>query len=229
MNRPTHIFFDVNETLIDITPLRQRVAQRLGGGAGQGDRWFNGLIEYSLAETLVGEPADFSTIAAAVLAMQVAENGGSLTFEESQGIVTDGLEQSNPFADVRPGLEKLDDDGFTLVALTNSGEDGLRERLENASIAQYFDWALSVQPSGAYKPDRRCYEYGLSEAGANAASSMMVACHPWDLMGAQAAGMQTAFVERPGKAWYPLADEPTLTVADVEQLAQRLNEIKDRA
>ncbi len=229
MDSPTHLFFDVNETLIDIAPLRQSVAERLGGGAGQADRWFNGLIEHSLAETLVGQPAGFSMIAAAVLAMQVAEDGGSLALEEAKQIVKEGLQRSNAFADAAPGLQKLQDAGFTLVALTNSGEDGLQERLENAGIAQYFDRALSVQPAGAYKPARRSYEHGLSEAGAKAGSSMMVACHPWDLIGAQAAGMQTAFVERPGKAWYPLAEAPTITVADIEELARRLSEQKDKA
>jgi len=229
MDSPTHIFFDVNETLIDIAPLRRSVADQLGGGAGQADRWFNGLIEHSLAATLVGDPAGFSDIAAAVLAMQVAEDGGVLAMDEAKRIVKDGLQRSDAFADAAPGLKKLKSAGFTLVALTNSGEDGLQERLENASIAQYFDRALSVQPAGAYKPDRRCYEHGLSEVGSDAGSSMMVACHPWDLIGAQAAGMQTGFVARPGKAWYPLANVPTLTVADIEELAQRLSDEKDSA
>lgn len=33
---------------------------------------------------------------------------------------------------------------------------------------------------------------------------MMVAAHGWDVSGAKAAGMQTMFVERPGKMMYPL-------------------------
>ena len=222
MTRPSHIFFDVNETLIDIAPLRESVAERLGGGAGQADRWFNGLIEYSLAETLVGEPSGFSDIAAAVLAMQVAENGGALDLDEAKQVVKDGLAQLSAYADVASGLEKLKEAGFVLVALTNSGDDGLEKRLEDAGIGRYFNRALSVQPAGAYKPDRRCYDYGLSELDVAADSSMMVACHPWDLIGARAAGMQTAFVERPGQAWYPLAEPASLTVADIGMLADRL-------
>ncbi len=177
---PSHIFFDVNETLIDIAPLRSAVAERLGGGEGQADRWFNGLIEYSLAETLAGEASEFADIAAAVLAMQVAENGGSIALDDAKAIVSD----------------------------------------------EFFDHALSVQPSGGYKPDRRCYEYGLSETGASADRALMVACHPWDLIGAQAAGWQTAFVARPGKAWYPLADEAEFVVDDIEDLARHILEAR---
>ena len=113
-----------------------------------------------------------------------------------------------------------------MVALTNSGGDGLQERLEKAGIGEFFDHALSVQPSGGYKPDRRCYEYGLSETGASADRALMVACHPWDLIGAQAAGWQTAFVARPGKAWYPLADEAEFVVDDIEDLARHILEAR---
>ena len=223
---PSHIFFDVNETLIDIAPLRCAVAARLGGGEGQADRWFNGLIEYSLAETLAGAASEFADIAAAVLAMQVAENGGSLALDDAKAIVSDGLGQSEAYRDVPAGLSRLKDAGFSLVALTNSGGDGLHKRLEKAGIGEFFDHALSVQPSGGYKPDRRCYDYGLSETGASADRALMVACHPWDLIGARAAGWQTAFVTRPGKAWYLLADEAEYVADDIEDLARHILEAR---
>ena len=49
---------------------------------------------------------------------------------------------------------------------------------------------------------------------------------PWDLIGAQACGMQTAFIARPGSAWYPLADEPTHSVRDIGELADTLLAMK---
>lgn len=35
---------------------------------------------------------------------------------------------------------------------------------------------------------------------------IMVACHAWDIIGARAAGYQTAFVARPGNAQLSLSD-----------------------
>ena len=42
---------------------------------------------------------------------------------------------------------------------------------------------LSVRPSGAFKPDARCYRYGLEKMGVAPDQSLMIACHPWDLIG----------------------------------------------
>lgn len=222
MAEPSHLFFDVNETLIDIGLLRAAVADRLGGAAGQADRWFNALIEYALAESLCGQPAEFTDIAAAVLAMLVAEEGGSMTTDDARELVQNGLDRSHAFADVAPGLARLKQAGFTLVALSNSGAGGLQQRLAKVGLAPYFDQELSVQPAGAYKPDQRTYGYALAQAGVAASDAMMVACHPWDLMGAQAKGMQTGFIERPGAAWYPLARAPDYRVATVDALADVL-------
>ena len=50
----------------------------------------------------------------------------------------------------------------------------------------------------------------------------MVAAHGWDVAGAKAAGMQTAFIARPGKQLYPLAPAPDYVVNSVEELATLL-------
>lgn len=69
----SHIFFDINETLIDIAPLREAIAARLGNTDGAGKRWFDAVITYSHAETLMGTRTEFSDVAAAVLVMLGAE------------------------------------------------------------------------------------------------------------------------------------------------------------
>ena len=52
----------------------------------------------------------------------------------------------------------------------------------------------------------------------------MVAAHGWDVAGAKAAGMQTAFVARPGKALYPLAQAPDYVVKDLTELVKALSQ-----
>ena len=46
----------------------------------------------------------------------------------------------------------------------------------------------------------------------------------WDVAGAKAAGMQTAFVARPGKALYPLAQAPDYVVKDLNELVVALRQ-----
>ncbi len=218
----SHIFFDINETLIDIAPLREAIASRLGNTDGAGKRWFDAVITYSHAETLMGSHTEFSDVAAAVLVMLGAERGDHITLEDAKRLVGDGLKASEPWPDVPKSLERLQEAGFKTVALTNSDEEGLEARLAQAGLAKNFDAMLSVRPSGAFKPDARCYRYGLEKMGVAPDQSLMIACHPWDLIGALCAGMTTGFVQRPGSAWYPLADEPALSAKSLSDLIDQI-------
>ena len=51
---------------------------------------------------------------------------------------------------------------------------------------------------------------------------MLVAAHAWDIAGAQAQGLQTAFIQRPGKYPYPNASEAEITCPDLKALASKL-------
>jgi len=55
---------------------------------------------------------------------------------------------------------------------------------------------------------------------------MLVAAHPWDLEGARAAGLRTAFVDRPQEYGpvSPAREDPDAdaSVGDLHELAQRL-------
>ena len=222
MPKPVYLFFDVNETLTDFSPVFSATSGTLGGGAAQGRRWFNTMIEYSLAETLSGLNHSFIDIGAATLSMVAAEDGNVITLEDARRVVSDATGEVTLWSDVKPGLATLAQAGFKLATLTNSGETSQRERLEALGIANHLEAMIGVQSSGAYKPDKRTFAYGLSRMQANAEQSLMVACHPWDLIGARAIGMQIAYVERPGTAWYPLAEAPDYHVTGIDMLAEIL-------
>jgi len=50
----------------------------------------------------------------------------------------------------------------------------------------------------------------------------MVTARGWDIAGAKAAGLQTAFVARPANALYPLAPRPDHVVKDLVELVAAL-------
>jgi|GEM_PF-2966343 len=54
----------------------------------------------------------------------------------------------------------------------------------------------------------------------------MVACHDWDLAGARATGMRTAFVRRPHMAYAPSYAAPDVDVADFVELAEALSDFE---
>ena len=114
--------------------------------------------------------------------------------------------------------------GFKLVSLTNSSNYGVKTQFENAQLTDFFEARYSIEDIQIYKPDLRAYEWALANLGVKPEEALMVAAHGWDVAGAKAAGMQTAFVARPGKALYPLAQKPDYIVRDLGELVEKLSQ-----
>jgi hypothetical protein len=51
--RPSVLFFDVNETLLDLSPLKQRIDKVLLT-EGSATQWFTMMLQYSLVMTVSG-------------------------------------------------------------------------------------------------------------------------------------------------------------------------------
>jgi 2-haloacid dehalogenase len=127
--------------------------------------------------------------------------------------------------DVADALTKLRDNGFRLVALTNSppNPDG-QSPLEHAGLGGFFERQFSVDTWRTFKPDSTVYRNVRQELDVAPAECMIVAAHVWDTIGAQSVGFSAALVTRSGNAPL-LADglpQPTLVAGDLLQLAQQL-------
>lgn len=221
--RPSVLVFDVNETLLDIESMAP-LFERAFGDPKVLREWFNQLVLYSMATTLSEHYADFATLAQGVLEMLADVYGLRLADSDREAIKV-GMRTMPAHADVEDGLKALSDSGFRLVTLTNSpmGSDGLTG-VDRAGLGRYFERQFSVDTSGVFKPATRLYRDVADELGADAAACMMVAAHPWDLIGAQRAGYSSTLITRPGNA--PLRvdglPQPTLVAPDLRDLAKQL-------
>ena len=99
-----------------------------------------------------------------------------------------------PWDDSVAGLERLAQH-FPLVGLSNASRAALL-RL-NAHAGLRWHQALSGEAALAYKPAPEVYQLAIDAAGCAPERVLMVAAHAWDLRGAQAMGMRTAYVHRP--------------------------------
>ncbi|MFG0335814.1 MAG: haloacid dehalogenase type II, partial [Maioricimonas sp. JB049] len=73
MKRPACLFFDVNETLLDLAGMKVSVAGALGSRDELLPLWFTTMLQYSLVTTVADRYDDFGTIGVAALQM-VARN-----------------------------------------------------------------------------------------------------------------------------------------------------------
>lgn len=99
-----------------------------------------------------------------------------------------------PWGDSVAGLARLAR-RFPVLGLSNAGRTALL-RL-NAHAGLRWHQALSAEDVLAYKPAPEVYRLAVDTAGCPPERVLMVAAHAWDLRGAQAVGMRTAYVQRP--------------------------------
>ncbi|MGD7651841.1 MAG: haloacid dehalogenase type II [Verrucomicrobiales bacterium] len=226
MQRPKTIIFDVNETLLDLTPLKSSVGKALGGRGDLLPLWFSTMHHYSLVETLTGSYLGFAEIGTAALVMIAEKHGIKLATHDAREAIVPPLLSLPPHPDVADALTQLASHGHQLVSLTNSSAKGSETQLANAGLTDRFAKRYSVEAVRKYKPHPDAYRMVIDDLGANPEEAIMVASHAWDLMGARNAGLQTVFVARPGAPLYPNTGKPDHIVSDLRELAHLIAPIE---
>ena len=79
-----------------------------------------------------------------------------------------------------------------------------------------------MEDVGKYKPHAEVYRWAAGRVGADVSDCLLVAAHGWDVAGAKWAGMQTAFVARPGQQTFPLGPMPDINIPSLAELAGEL-------
>jgi len=102
-----------------------------------------------------------------------------------------------PFPDVRPALERLQSQGFTLGVISN-GWPSLDRQLRTIDLRRYFDLLIVSAHVGSRKPEARIFEYALEQLGLDAAAVLLVDDAPENIVAAHALGMQGVVVTRIG-------------------------------
>ena len=129
------------------------------------------------------------------------------------------IEKLRPFPDVVDALRRLKS-RYGLAILSN----GDRDMLSNAApyVGFEFDTTISVEEAGYFKPHFSTYGKAAELLGEDPARIMHVANHPFDCVGAKAAGMLAAYIDRRKRPFGDRPHQPDITVADFTELARVL-------
>lgn len=217
--KPKFIFFDVNETLLDLSKLNQKISEYLKNPI-LAELWFSKMLHYSLVLNETQQFQTFDKIGLAVLEMICHSHKISFSEIEAKNVLST-IKELPKHKDVNPGLLKLKKNGYSLKAISNGSQEVLEQQLDFAEITNYFEEIISIEKFQVYKPSSHIYEQ-IQPRNVQPEECLLVAAHAWDIMGAQACGWQTAFIKREGKTLFPLAAKPTFEVNNIEELSDLL-------
>lgn len=217
--KPKVLFFDINETILDLTLLKVEINNLFGQDIF--DLWFTRLLHESLVFTIIEKFESFTQIAARTLKQVSTIKGINLT-DDIFVKLSETLSSLPPYPDVVNALEVLKQKGYIIVALSNSSKSQLEKQLKNAKIDHFFNKQISVELFYKYKPHKKVYQEATKLLDTKVEDCMLIAAHDWDVFGALCSGLRAAFVKRVGKDTYFLPIEPELKVDNLFSLAERL-------
>ncbi|NNN00731.1 MAG: haloacid dehalogenase type II [Acidimicrobiaceae bacterium] len=214
------VVFDVNETLTDLTPLKE-VFIEIGLDSSCLPWWFAVLLRDGFALAASGDTANFSELALTALYEVGADRGQTLPDGAGDQLLA-AFARVPIYPDVPSSLDRLHAAGVRAFALTNGSAALARQILAAGGVLDSFVDVLSVDEVGHWKPRLQAYELAVAAAGVAPSHLAMVAVHPWDLHGASCAGLSTGWVNREQRSFPGVFRSPTVQSNDLVAVVESL-------
>jgi 2-haloacid dehalogenase len=212
------IAFDMFGTLADTGSVTRELAPACGDQAGSvAQAWRARQVEYMFRVTAMGQFPPFADLTRWGLAAALAESGITMTGAE-QATVASAYRRLRPFDDTRPALAAVRELGHEIVVFSVGPKAWLAELA--ASYREYIDDLISAEDAGVYKPHPGIYRYLLARTGTEPAAVVLVSSNPFDIAGAKAARIRTAWCQRdPAALFDPWGPRPDHVIAGLSGLA----------
>ena len=211
--------FDLYGTLVDPIGISDALRARLpdDDALAVAQLWRTTQIDYAFRLTIMERYEDFAWVTARALEFALDACGHALSADEQRALM-DQYDALAPFPDVLPGLRSLQSRGVEMMVLSNGSERMIRACLQRSGLAPSFSRWMSVDEVRAYKPDPRVYRRAAEVAGRPIGEIRLISSNPFDIAGASAAGMRTAWVDRSARPVDRLGAAPDRVVARITDL-----------
>ena len=187
--RPVVVAFDVNETLLDLTPVRSAAADR-GVSAELFGTVFSRTLATGFAASVAGTWCRFRPAFDAALTQLTDLD------DDARSAVADTFAQLSPHPDVEPALRLLTEAGIRVITLTHGGPGIAEAGLARGGVDHLVERSLSAEAIQAWKPAREVYLWAAGVCDVVPPDLALVAVHAWDVHGAQRAGLTGGWAAR---------------------------------
>ena len=179
--------------------------------------WRRTHFENSMIDALLHrQHTPYREIGHISLARVLNRAGIEHTVDEARRLVS-CIERLKPFPEVPAALARLRT-RYKLAVLSNGDPDMLEEATKHHGIP--FDAVISVAEANAFKPHVATYTKPAEILGVRMDEVLFVANHDFDCVGAKAAGMRAAFIDRRRRPFPAWPHQPDLVVPSMAELAE---------
>jgi 2-haloacid dehalogenase len=181
--------------------------------------WRRTHFENSMIDALLHrEHTSYREIGQRAVAFVLDRAGIAHTMDEVRALVAE-IEKLRPFPEVPAALARLQT-SYRLVVLSNGDPDMLETAKQYHQVP--FDQVISVAAAGSFKPHVATYRKAAELAGVPMDAVLFVANHAFDCIGAKAAGMRTAFIDRRSRPFGITPHQPDIMVPSMTALADAM-------
>jgi 2-haloacid dehalogenase len=181
--------------------------------------WRRTHFENSMIDALLHrQHTPYREIGERSVAFVMDRAGISYTMDEVRALV-DHIVRLRPFPEVPAALDRLRT-RYRLVVLSNGDPDMLENARQYHGVA--FEQVISVAAANSFKPHVATYTKAAEILGVRMDQVLFIANHAFDCVGAKAAGMRTAFIDRRQRPFGATPHQPDLLVSSMAALADLL-------
>jgi 2-haloacid dehalogenase len=215
--------FDLYGTLVDPIAISGELGRLLGepGGLEAASLWRQKQLEYSFRLTAMGQYEDFRWVTARALDFTLASLGARVPADEAGRLVR-LYDHLPPFPDAAPALRELADRGYELAVFSNGNPAMIGNCLASSGLGDFFAKRVSTDEVRVFKPSPAAYRHAAKRLAVPAGQVRLVTSNAFDCVGASAAGMRTAWVNRSAAPFDTIGQAPEVTVPALDRLPAAL-------
>jgi 2-haloacid dehalogenase len=213
------VAFDIYGTLIDPIGIAAEIDRTLDDGRGGelAALWRTKQLEYSFRLTVMHAYQDFRWVTDHALRFAAASIGVELTDDAARQLI-DCYDRLPAFPDALPALAAIRAEGHRPAVFSNGSPDMIDAVLANSGLSEHIDQRVSVDAVREFKPAPAAYRHAARSLGVPIGQVTLVSCNAFDVVGANAAGMRTVWVNRTGATYDTIGEPPHATIMSLVDL-----------
>ena len=215
--------FDVYGTLVDPIGISKELEQHLPHTVAvqAAEVWRRKQLEISFRLTAMDRYENFSWCTRKALDYALEHANQKLDADIKDSLIA-RYDDLDAFPDAAPALARLREQGHALSVLSNGAPAMLNGILDATGLRQYFDEVISVDEVKVFKPAPRTYHHAAERLKRAPSEVRLVSCNSFDIIGAESAGLRTAWVDRSQGVFESDGTPPAIVVRSLEELPDAL-------